>query len=435
MSAHDVLVIGAGVAGLAAALGARDAGARVTVLDAHAGASALAGGAWDVASDPAASPEDVFRPSRTLAEALVARARDDAHHPYAKLGAGLVEAVRAAHARVLDALAIYRPLDLDGRGVLLATDLGLPRRAATAQLAILDFGVLQQGCISVGVFPGPRAGESAFVAASLADLAAHVGDARRFEALPVTLASAPSDTLPHPHERAAFADTDAGLARLADALERALAGRSDDAVLLPAMLGLTRDDLAATLRARLGRPVGEVVAPLAGPQGLRLARRIDTALREAGCTRRAARVRAVEPRAQGTTVVLEDGETLRGKAVILATGKHVSGGLVVRGGELVEPLAGLPVVVDGRVLPLASSSAGRDVAGLFGASPFRASPASRAGIATDDAHRALDRDGTPRAPDLYACGALLAGHDPAHDGTGLGCATTTGWLAGRSAAR
>jgi glycerol-3-phosphate dehydrogenase subunit B len=435
MSAHDVLVIGAGVAGLAAALGARDAGARVTVLDAHVGASALAGGAWDVASDPSASPEDVFRPARTLAEALVARARDDAHHPYAKLGAGLVEAVRASHARVLEALAIYRPLDLDGRGVLLATDLGLPRRAATAQHAILDFGVLQQGCISVGVFPGPRAGESAFVAASLADLAAHVGDARRFEALPVTPASAPGDTLPHPHERAAFADTEAGLTRLIDALERALAGRSDDAVLLPAMLGLVRDDLAATLRTHLGRPVGEVVAPLAGPQGLRLTRRIDAALREAGCTRRAARVRAVESRAQGSTVVLEDGETLRGKAVILATGKHVSGGLVVRGGELVEPLAGLPVVVDGRVLPLASSSAGRDVAGLFGTSPFRASPASRAGIATDDAHRALDRDGRPRAPDLYACGALLAGHDPAHDGTGLGCATATGWLAGRSAAR
>jgi len=435
MSTHDVLVIGAGIAGLAAALGARDTGARVTVLDAHVGASALAGGAWDVASDPAASPEDVFRPARTLREALVARARDDAHHPYAKLGAGLVDAVRESHARVLAALAIYRPLDLDGRGVLLATDLGLPRRAATAQHAILDLDESQQGCISVGVFPGPRAGEFHFVAASLADLAAHAGDARRFEALPISTSVSPSDALPHPHERATSVDTDTGLARLVEALGAALGGRRDTALLLPPMLGLTRDDVAATLRARLGVAVGEVVAPLAGPQGLRLLRRIDAALREVGCTRRSARVRSIEPRGEGTTVILEDGESLRGKAVILATGKHVSGGLVVRGGELVEPLASLPVVIDGRVLSLASSSAGRDTATLFGTSPFRASPASRAGIATDDTHRALDRDGRPRAPDLYVCGALLAGHDPAHDGTGLGCATTTGWLTGRSAAR
>jgi glycerol-3-phosphate dehydrogenase subunit B len=435
MSTADVLVVGAGVAGLAAALAARDAGARVTVLDAHAGASALAGGAWDVASDPAASPEDVFRPTRTLREALLTRARDDVHHPYAKLGAGLVEAVRASHARVLAALAIYRPLDLDGHGVLLATDLGLPRRAATAQHAILDLGESPHDGIWVGVFPGPRQGESHFVAASLADLAAHAGDSRRFEALPITPAAHASDTLPHLHERAASADTDAGLARLLDALGASLGGRREGALLVPAMLGVTRDDVAARLRAHLGIPVGEVVAPLAGPQGLRLVRRVDAALREAGCTRRSARVRAIEPRGGGTIVTLEDGETLRGKAVILATGKHVSGGLVVRGGELVEPLAGLPVVVDGRVLPLASSSAGRDTAGLFGTSPFRASPASRAGVATDDAHLALDRDGRPRAPDLYACGALLTGHDPAHDGTGLGCATTTGWLAGQSAAR
>ena len=133
---------------------------------------------------------------------------------------------------------------------------------------------------------------------------------------------------------------------------------------------------------------------------------------------------------------MEFKKTVGSKAEVYhETAKHTSGGLVVRGGELLEPLAGLPVHVDGRVLALASSSAGRDTAALFGTSPFRASPASRAGVATDDAHRALDRDGTPRAPDLYACGALLAGHDPAHDGTGLGCATTTGWLAGRSAAR
>lgn len=434
MSGADVLVIGAGVAGLAAALSARDAGANVLVLDAHAGASALAGGAWDVATDVGAAPRDVFRPPRSLEQALVARAREDLHHPYAMLGMDVVDAVRDAHARVLGALAIYRPLDLRSTGVLLATDLGLPRRAATAQQAVLALDGARGGAIAVGVLRGYRYTDCAFLAASLADLADLADDDRRFGALELEFFRRREDALLHPHELAALADTVDGRARLTQTLTRAVAGAQHDAVLLPPVLGLRTDDLAAELLAKLGVPVGEFVAPLAGPQGLRLVRRIDAALRESACERRSARVRAIVPRAEGTTVVLEDGEELRAKAIVLATGKHTSGGLVMRGGELREPLADLPVWVDGRLLALASSSAGRDPARLFGENPFVGGPGFRAGVAFDERFRALDRAGRACAADLLVCGGLLAGHDPARDGTGLGCAATTGWLAGRHAA-
>lgn len=434
MSDADVLVIGAGVAGLAAALAARDAGASVVVIDAHAGASALAGGAWDVATDVGAAPEDVFRPARSLEQALVARAREDANHPYAKLGMDVVEAVRSAHERVLGALAIYRPLDLRGTGVLLATDLGLPRRAATAQLAVLALDGARGGAIAVAVLRGYRYTDSAFLAASLADIADVADDDRRFGALEIEFFRRREDALLHPHEIAAIADAEDGRARLTQTLARAIAGAQHDAVLLPPVLGLRTDDVASELLAKVGVPVGEIVAPLAGPQGLRLVRRIDAVMRESGCERRSARVRAVVPHASGTTVVLDDGEELRGKAVVLATGKHTSGGLVTRGGDLREPLADLPVWVDGRVLALASSASGRDPAVFFGMNPFVGGPAFRAGVAFDERFRALDRDGRPRAADLLVCGALLSGHDPARDGTGLGCAATTGWLAGRHAA-
>ena len=62
-----------------------------------------------------------------------------------------------------------------------------------------------------------------------------------------------------------------------------------------ALSSVRTDDLAAELLAKLGVPVGEFVAPLAGPQGLRLVRRIDAALRESACERRSARVRAIVP--------------------------------------------------------------------------------------------------------------------------------------------
>ena len=274
MSGADVLVIGAGVAGLAAALAARDGGASVLVLDAHAGASALAGGAWDVATDVNASPEDVFRPARSLEQALIAKSREDAAHPYAKLGMNVVDAVRAAHERVLPALAIYRPIDLRSTGVLLATDLGLPRRAATAQHAVLALDSARGGAIAVAVLRGYRYTDSAFLAASLADVADIADDDRRFGALELEFFRRREDALLHPHEIAAIADGEEGRARLVQTLTRAVAGAQHDAVLLPPVLGLRSDDITAELFAKLGVPVGEVVAPLAGPQGLRLVRRL-----------------------------------------------------------------------------------------------------------------------------------------------------------------
>jgi glycerol-3-phosphate dehydrogenase subunit B len=430
----DVVVIGGGVAGLAAALAARDAGAAVTVVDAHAGASVLAGGAWDVATDVRAGPEDVFRPPRSLAQQLVARARSDPHHPYAVFGHALVEAVEAAHARVLDALGIYRPLDLRGTGVLVATDLGLCRRAATAQRAVLDLGPLRGETIAVAVLRAYRGCDAAFAAASLAEMADLADDDRRFGAVDVEFFRRREDALLHPHELAALCDAPDGRARLRETLRRAVTGRGYAAVLVPPMLGIAYDTHAAELSEALGLQVGESVAALAGPQGLRLRRRIDAALAEAGVARLRVRVRGVETGPGGPRVVPETGEVLRPRAVVLATGKHVAGGVVVAGGEPREPLTGLPLYLDGRPLPLASSARGRDPVVFYGDDPFVGGPGFRVGIGFDTSFRALDASGKPHAARIYACGAVLAGTDPGRDGTGLGLCATTGWAAGRAAA-
>ena len=46
----------------------------------------------------------------------------------------------------------------------------------------------------------------------------------------------------------------------------------------------------------------------------------------------------------------------------------------------------------------------------------------------------VDAQGHVRHPRIFAAGAVVRGHDPASDGTGMGVAVFTGWLAGRSAA-
>jgi glycerol-3-phosphate dehydrogenase subunit B len=60
-------------------------------------------------------------------------------------------------------------------------------------------------------------------------------------------------------------------------------------------------------------------------------------------------------------------------------------------------------------------------------------PLLSAGLRVDEALRPLDERGRPLHPRLYAAGAVVGGHEQATDGTGLGVAILTGWLAGRAA--
>jgi glycerol-3-phosphate dehydrogenase subunit B len=118
---------------------------------------------------------------------------------------------------------------------------------------------------------------------------------------------------------------------------------------------------------------------------------------------------------------------------VVATGRFLGGG-IVRRGALEEPLAGAPV--------LASEGgasgfhlARRPAATLTVRERRAAQPLLAAGVRVDGAMRAVDEGGAPVHPRLYAAGAVVGVHEHAADGTGLGVAIWTGWLAGLGAAR
>ena len=429
----SVVVVGAGVAGFSAALSARSVGADVLVIDAAASATSLAGGAWDIATDPMGSISECFRPTRTVADRVADVRRDHPHHPYARLGVDPVGAVAEAHDPVLAALGIYRPLDLDTHGLLVATELGLPRRTATAQKTVLSLEHVPGGVLAVARLRGYREGDARFQAASLADQADLAGAERHFAAVDVEFFRRRSDALLHPHEVAALLDGAEGRAALVRGVSRAITGLGFGGLLLPPVLGLTDDTVAGALTQQLSVSVGETLASLAGPQGLRLDRRIRRALEEAGCRLRNARVSRIAVEGGVARLTLSGGEELNADAVVLATGKLVGGGIELWEGLMREPLAGLPMYADGRSAPLPSSPEGPDPVVLFGDDPFRRGAGYRHGVGYDTRLRALGSEGEVVSENLFVAGALLDGFDPA-DGTGLGCCATTGWIAGRSAA-
>jgi glycerol-3-phosphate dehydrogenase subunit B len=422
VSTPDVVVIGGGVAGLAAALGARAEGARVTVLDGRPGASSLAGGAWDVGLPPIA-PSAALRESRSTLALLEERLRARPHHPLASHVADLETLAKTAHAAVLDALGIYAPLDLARPPALVATDVGLVRSVATAQRAVLDLAQLPKGRIAVATFPSARAHDGAFVAASLGELASSAGDDRRFCAVEVEMLRRGRDVWLHPHEAGALFDDDRARDRLVRALARALGGMGFDAVLLPPLLGEHDDTAWSRVRTALAMPIGEWASSLAGPQSARLVR----ALARAFARSKASYERSPVVRVSDHSVTTER-TTHRAGALVLAAGRHLAGGLVFRRDAAIEPLFELPGYAGGK--PLASS----DTSALFGDSPFE-DDGFRVGVGVDHALRPLDASGKARSSTLFAAGSILADVPIVGDGGGLGIATMTGWLAGRNAAR
>jgi len=109
------------------------------------------------------------------------------------------------------------------------------------------------------------------------------------------------------------------------------------------------------------------------------------------------------------------------------------GGGIARAGRLVEPALGLPVqAAEGREAGV--HLAARPAQPLTMRDRRAPQPLLSAGLRADASLRPLDERGRPVHPRLFVAGAVLGGHEQATDGTGLGVAILTGYLAGRAAA-
>jgi glycerol-3-phosphate dehydrogenase subunit B len=184
------------------------------------------------------------------------------------------------------------------------------------------------------------------------------------------------------------------------------------------------------IAAAAGLPVAETLSDVPSVPGLRLQRALEARLRGAGVVSVTAGIAAGwavpgEPVDAGGTPV-------RAGAWVLATGRFVGGG-IARRGTLVEPALRLPVeAAEGREAGVHLAS--RPAASLTVRDRRAPQPLLSAGLRVDAGLRPLDERGRPVHPRLFAAGAVIGGHEQATDGTGLGVAILTGWLAGRAAA-
>ncbi len=416
----DVVVIGAGLAGMVAATRLAEAGAVVTLVAKGHASTHWGSGGLDVAAPTGAA---------TTADGVARLARLE--HPYAFLAPDVAPSVGWLLDRLeAGGLPYSGTLDTPIRRV--PTAIGGTRRVAIVPEAQAAAQRAWQGD-EVLVVAGPTGFKDfwpAAIAGSLGREAVWHGADR-----PDRLVGVAVD-LPGLSERnnlnalllaGRFDDPSRwsdDIGRIAKAVERAAGGRPGR-VALPAIFGLSRHtEIWAELRARLSLEPFEV--PLVPPSipGIRLWRLLREHLRAAGGRIQvgeavarihveAGRVTAVEMEAATRT------HLIRTEAIVLATGGIAGGGLVAHGdGRLAEPLLDLRVDAPEHDLWLVKDAL--DPAGH---------PIEAAGVPTDPGLRPLGPAHQVSHANVLVAGALLARQRALRERCGDGVAVASGWRA------
>ncbi len=408
---YDSIVIGAGYAGLMAALKLARAGQTVLLLAKGHGATHLRTGAIDLLGYNGA------RVARPL-DALPQYAADHPDHPYARLG---LAAVREAAAFFADVMAeAGYPFAGDGsENFITPTAVGAARPAAMLPLSMLAGDLRASGALAIVGFDNFKDFYPALVAANLSSTT----PGQNSRALSLTApgfegeADLPPLALARAFEQAGFRQ------RLAHALRPRL--QPGERVGLPAVVGL-RGALTAwrDLQERLGAPVFEIPTLPPSIPGMRIFHAIEKLLRAAGARLQIGHaVIGANVEGRRVTAVITQGAarpmTWHARHVVLASGGVASGGVLVESDGTVRetifnlPLAGLPA----RGAP------------RFSPRYFEPHPFSHVGVRVDEAMRPVGADGEPAYANLRACGALLAGAEPWREKSGEGISLASGYRA------
>jgi glycerol-3-phosphate dehydrogenase subunit B len=411
-AAYDTVVIGAGLAGLTAALRLAESGQRVAVLAKGVGATHLSPGTIDVLgyyNGAVASP----------AQALPAFSAAHRGHPYARLSIDLIRAALAWFQDRLDGHCYRGGLD---ENVLVPTAVGAAKPTALVP------GTMAAADLRGGerfVFVGLR-GLKDFYPAFLAGNVAHAQlpggrsvSTRAIELTPPL--DIQRDLGPLGFARR-FEDAGFRAEVIAELRPHLVPG---ELVGFPAVLGIGRArEIRRELEEKLGHRVFEVPTLPPSVQGLRVFETMTGALRRAGgrlvvgsavgeVRTRNGRVEAAVTETAGRPIAYRAG------SFVLATGGFASGGLELdASGGIRETVFDLPL----------SGVPGPDEPRLA-REYFDDHPISRAGVAVDEKMRAVNPEGEPVYENVHAVGANLAGAVPWREASGNGISLASGFAA------
>jgi glycerol-3-phosphate dehydrogenase subunit B len=407
----DLIIIGSGLAGTAAACFAVNRGLRVAQISATSGELAFASGLLDLL--------DIYPPSEKRhwenpwvgIAALVAASP---LHPYARLAPERIREAMQEFTTFTDS-AGFPYSGLPDRNII------LPTAAGTLKATYRVPHSMWQGAVALE----QRIPTLVIDFEGLKDFNAHL----MVEMLRPVWPGLRAYRLPFP---AKFQGSDYTAPVLAEALESTAVRQKlveliqphlegIEAVALPAVLGVRSTPAIITeLETLLHVKVFEVPTLPPSVSGFRLRQAVEPVLLNSGALLYAGRhvtaVRTGGRRCSGISMGGDDWhETLDADGIILATGRFLGGGLIARRTGISETLLGLPVAQ-----PAARGQWHRE-----SFLDSRGHPVNEAGVEIDDRFRPLGTDGRCAFDNLYAAGSILAHQDWVRTKSGGGLAVAT----------
>jgi glycerol-3-phosphate dehydrogenase subunit B len=411
----DLIVIGAGLAGLSAALAAAQAGLRVRAIAKGMGATHWHTGAIDLLGYLPGNESPMTTPLDALA-ALPTQ------HPYRMLGGERVASALAVLSAWLAGSELkFAGAATAGHNLLLPSALGVPRPTFLAPQAQLNGDLQRPEPILVVGFQGMRDFFPKLIAANLN----RIGHPARAEFLSQDLLAPCRDR--NTVHLAEILDAPAAHERLATVLKQLV--QPGERIALPAILGLRNHVQTWTaLQAQTGVPIFEIPTLPPSVPGIRLyhalcdrllalGARVEVGMEAIRFTAERGVITSVQTAASARPLVH------RSRAFLLATGGLLGGGFTSdHMGRFQEAIFNLPLTA----LPDHKQWFRHQFLHPDG------HPVFSAGVPVDSQQQPVDGQGKVLYENLWAAGGVLAHTDPIRERSLEGLAIATGVAAAQS---
>jgi glycerol-3-phosphate dehydrogenase subunit B len=414
----DLVVIGAGLAGMAAALFAVTSGLKTVLVGSTAGQMLFASGALDLLGIHPIEQQKRWEEPWAGIKSLI---QDCPEHPYARLG---LENIRNGWNTFLD---ILQGAELGYRGWP-ERNIMLPTCAGTVRITHQVPETMWPGVIGFKEKPPTLIvdfeGMKNFSAVQMVNTLRHGWPGLRAQRLkfPYPLRGVErqnvfmAEALTSPEIRTT----------MAEAVISSL--KSEELVGIPAILGLREwQTVAAELEQQIGVPLFEIPTMPPSVPGLRLRDAIEQeVLRFGAVLMQGSRAVAINQNGRKCSAVVVQSErsqeTIETRGIVLSTGRFLGGGLVAGRNGIREALLDLPVYQPGK----------RQDWHLHSFLDPGGHPVNRAGLEVDDLLRPLGAAGHCACENLFVAGSLLAHQDWKRMKCGSGLAISTAYGAVRS---
>jgi glycerol-3-phosphate dehydrogenase subunit B len=409
----DLIVIGAGLTGLAATAFAVESGLKTLQLGATSGEMPFASGLLDLLGIHPVEQQHRWEDPWAGIAALI---RDRPEHPYARVGLENIRNIWKEFLTILQRAGL-RYCGLPERNSLVTTCTGTPKITNQVPETMWPgvIGLKEKRPALIVDFEGMKD----FSALQLVETIGSHWPGLRARRL----------RFPFPFigtERPNLFMADALRSHdLRTALAEAISPYLEDARLvgMPAILGMQQPEVvAADLEGRLGVPVFEIPTMPPSVPGHRLREAAGQELHRMGAVivsgRRALALNTSGRRCTG--VVLDAGgsqEALKARGVILATGRFLGGGLAASRTVIRETILDLPVHQPER----------RQSWHRRRFLDPRGHPVNRAGLEVDGLWRPLGKNGKAAYDNIFAAGSVLAHQDWKRMKCGAGLAIATAY--------